>query len=172
MRIIGVAALTGILIGCGSDSGTGPKYPDMAGTYRSQELDNFDNLAETQNGQVLADLTVTFTSAGSSGQFTGSYTYSRWLVGSGLLSGVERSDGTFTLTQFGSSTVNAPVQTLQILYPNCDFSTLSTPGLSGAVHDRTFSMTGFYDFKCSYVENGAPVTLPTVYNVAVSGDLQ
>lgn len=161
-RVLPALALAGSLA-CGSDSSTGPSFPNTAGTYATVFTITFSNSLETESASETG--TITLASPASNGSFTGSYVITGG--GSGVIAGTVRTDGGISIATFGDPNQDPleAVQYLQNVFYWCNFSVAAGSPMNGSLAGNRLSLSGNIVLPCSYTTQ----TVSSTISISVSG---
>lgn len=168
-RTVAAVVLTAALVACSGGS-TAPKFPQLSGSYGATFAVNFVNAVDLQTASTTG--TITLNAPDGGGNFTGSFVLANG-GGSGTISGMVRTDGGISISQFGdpNQSAAAALQYLQNIFSWCDFTRAGGSPMSGNVSGGMLSLSGSIALPCAYqnLSTGAVTNYTTTISETISG---
>jgi len=160
--------IIGAVVGC-SGNADGPRYPPIGGDYAATFDFTFSNSNESQTLTVPG--TISLSRPSRNGDFSGSYSYDPPYSGSGDILGTVAPDGSIEISEFGDDQAPPMVEIdfLSNEWSFCDFSSVTTTGMSGGLSGNTLSLQGELGFSCRYTNGSSVADFPTTLDETVTG---
>ena len=167
-RFVAAAALLGGAA-CSSNSTAPSPYPPIGGNYNANFQLVLANSVDQQTVNISG--TISLSDPSASGDFDGTYAYDAPYSGGGRIAGTIDQQGNVVISEWGDPGAPPMMESafLTAEWPHCDFTSLSTTGMGGALTGSGLTLQGQLSFLCAYTNGSAVGNFPTTLTETVDG---
>ncbi len=153
-----------------SNNPTAPsQYPPIGGNYQATFHLDFANSVDQQTVDITG--TISLSDPNVNGDFNGSYAYDAPNSGGGHVAGTIAMDGSIVISEWGDPGAPPVLESdfLTTEWPHCDFTSVTSNGMTGTLTGGGLSLQGQLDFPCAYTNGASVGSFSTTLTETVTG---